>query len=370
MPMPESVSPADPVESAGLRQSLPVLAQHTLCLVLPLSCTAYLLSAPHAWWATLPWALVIVGSVVADIYSPSEVRQPHARMPGWPFDGMLYVLVFLQILNVALLVLMVSRHGFFRFDSFMAWQLVGISSGYSGIVVAHELIHRRSRRQQFLGRMILTSVLYEHFFTEHIRGHHVLVATGDDPATARFGETSWEHFTRTVPGQLRSAWRLETRRLGDESMSLIDRRQIRNRVLHGLLAGWGIAALVGLGLGLGAFVVYVAQAYIAVSLLETVNYIEHWGLQRASSRVTTVDSWDTDSWFTLYTLVGLSRHADHHAHAMRPYQQLRHFEESPKLPYGYFGSVVMALFRNARFRERMTAELERVKLGPFAPQHS
>ena len=77
------------------------------------------------------------------------------------------------------------------------------------------------------------------------------------------------------------------------------------------------------------------------------------------------DSWDTDSWFTLYTLVGLSRHADHHAYASRPYQQLRYFEESPKLPFGYFGTVSWLIWDNAGFRRAMSKELKRRRLGPF-----
>src|SRR5262249_6049211 len=100
--------------------------------------------------------------------------------------------------------------------------------------------------------------------------------------------------------------------------------------------------------------------------LEAVNYFEHWGLARTTRRVQTVDSWDTDSWFTLYTLVGLSRHADHHAYASRPFHQLRYFDESPKLPYGYFGSVVLALFAQNHLRKCLRAELERKRLGPFA----
>jgi alkane 1-monooxygenase len=78
-----------------------------------------------------------------------------------------------------------------------------------------------------------------------------------------------------------------------------------------------------------------------------------------------VDSWDTDNWFTLYTLVGLSRHADHHAQASRPYQKLRHFDETPKMPLGYYGTILMAAFRNERYRELATAELKRKQLGPF-----
>jgi hypothetical protein len=115
-----------------------------------------------------------------------------------------------------------------------------------------------------------------------------------------------------------------------------------------------------------AFAVFLLQALIAVRLLEAVNYFEHYGLVRRSRRVQPVDSWDTDSAFTLYTLVGLSRHADHHAYASRPYQQLRHFDDSPKLPYGYFGTVVFLIVRNKRFLAVMEKELQRRQLGPYA----
>jgi alkane 1-monooxygenase len=243
-----------------------------------------------------------------------------------------------------------------------------VNSGYSGIVVAHELIHRREAHMRLLGRVLMCSVLYEHFYTEHIRGHHLRVGTPEDPATARFGETFHQFFRRTVPGQFRSAWRLETKRLGDEAMTLADPRQLGNRVLHGLVVGWSAALAILVLLGPGAFVFHLLQSLSAVRLLEAVNYFEHWGLTRQGKRVTPIDSWDTDSWFTLYTLVGLSRHADHHAWSARPYPQLRYWPDSPKLPSGYFGMVEMALFRNTEFRARMTEELRRRKLGPFAEE--
>ncbi len=339
---------------------------HLLCFVLPLTSFLFLATAPHPWYAALPWLLVIIVSIVADVRSGSERREPAATMPGWPFDGVIYALAALQLLNVILLVRMVALHGFIATDTLVGWLLVGINSGYSGIVVAHELIHRSEHHRQQLGRLLLGSVLYEHFATEHIRGHHARVATADDPATARFGESGVAFLMRTVPAQLESAWRLESRRLGDERLRWSDPRMLRHRVLHGLVLEWGVALAVLAILGAGPFVIYLLQALLAVRLLEAVNYFEHWGLARAGRRVTSIDSWDTDSWFTLYTLVGLSRHADHHAHASRPFQQLRLREESPKLPYGYFGTVALVLFRNARFRTLATKELARRRLGPFA----
>ncbi|HEX7669317.1 MAG TPA: fatty acid desaturase, partial [Polyangiaceae bacterium] len=107
-------------------------------------------------------------------------------------------------------------------------------------------------------------------------------------------------------------------------------------------------------------------AWWATRALEVVNYFEHWGLTRTTKRVLPVDSWDTHSRFTYYALTGLSRHADHHAFASRPYEQLRVWEQSPKLPRGYLAMFPLVLTRNKRFRRLMTAELRAKKLGPFA----
>jgi alkane 1-monooxygenase len=220
---------------------------------------------------------------------------------------------------------------------------------------------------QWLGRALLCTVMYEHFYTEHLRGHHVRVGTLDDPATARFGETFNQFYVRTVPAQFRSAWRIEAKRLGDAEMSLLDRRQLRNRVLHGVMAEWALAlAMLGV-IGLAGFVGFLFQAAFASRALEVVNYFEHWGLTRASQRVRPVDSWDTHSRFTYYALTGLTRHADHHAYPARPYQQLRVHEDAPVLPRGYIALFPLVFVRNAKFRELMTAELERRRLGPFAP---
>jgi len=367
-PMTASSPTAPPADLAPTpaRVVATIWAKHLLCFVVPLASFAFLLSAPHPWYASLPWLLVIVASVIADVRASGELRQPAKDLPGWPFDAVLFLLIALQLANVGLLVRMVAVHGFFATDTLVGLLLVGVNSGYSGIVVAHELIHRREPAFQWLGRLLLCSVLYEHFYTEHLRGHHNRVGTEADPATARFGETFHQFWRRTVPAQFRSAWRLETKRLGDEDMKPWDRRILGSRVLHGLVVEWGVAFAILAALGPAAFAIYCLQALIAVRLLEAVNYFEHWGLVRSGRRVTPIDSWDTDSWFTLYTLVGLSRHSDHHANPSRPYPQLRHFDESPKLPYGYFGMVDMVILRNREFRRVMTEELRRRKLGPFA----
>ena len=253
-------------------------------------------------------------------------------------------------------------------EEFMKMVMGGEKSGLSGIVVEHELIHSKRRQIKLLGRAILCTVMYEHFYTEHVRGHHVRVGTPEDPATARFGERFWAFYRRTLPAQFRSAWRLETTRLGDPAMRLWDPRILRSRVLHGLAAEWALAFAMLAAFGAAAFVMFLLQAWRAMTLLEYVNYIEHWGLTRSGQKVRPIDSWDTDSWFTLYALVGLSRHAEHHSFASRPYQQLRCWEESPKLPRGYIALLPFVLLKNQKFIEIMSEELRRRKLGPFAAE--
>ncbi|NNL66266.1 MAG: alkane 1-monooxygenase [Myxococcales bacterium] len=361
---------AAPLETPGLSpvEVLRIWLKHLTSLYLPGLSLAFVLTGPHAWWVAILFMLPLVYAHHVDCSARAERRQPSRDVPAWPFDALVYLLVAIQIAIVAGLVWMFAgSQGVFSADMVMTFLVVGGSSGFS-IITAHELIHRPRKLDQYLGRLLLSSVLYEHFYTEHLRGHHVRVGTSDDPATARFGERYESFFRRTVPAQLRSAWRLETRRLGDEDMSLFDRRQLGNRVVHGLVFEWGIAATILATLGVAAFIAFVAQAFMAVRLLEAVNYFEHWGLQRQGTRVAPVDSWDTHGWFTYYGLVGLSRHADHHAYPIRPYQKLRVWEEAPTLPFGYVGTVDQVLADNAAFMQTATEELGRRRLGPFRPE--
>lgn len=360
---------AGSIEQSLAGRVLRVWAPHLAAALLPAIVLAFLLTAPHGALAAFLWVLVPgVGFHVADRWNDSFTADPEPGIPAWPFDALVLVLTAVQFVNIFLMVRVVGEHGFWRLDTLAAILLVGGSSGYSGIVVAHELIHRASAGMQQFGRALLCTVMYEHFYTEHIRGHHSRVGTAEDPATARFGESFLPFFVRTVPAQFRSAWRLEARRLGDEAMPLTDPRLLRSRVVHGLVAEWSLAFLILATCGVAAFAAFLLQALFAIRALEVVNYFEHWGLTRGNRRVQPVDSWDTHSWFTYHALTGLTRHADHHAHASRPYQALRVHPEAPVLPRGYIALFPLVLARNAKFRELMTEELRRKKLGPFAEE--
>lgn len=367
----------------GMKQ--PVIAPlrqwvlHFWSFLLPLTNMVFLLSGPHTWWGALLWTMPIWVLVIVDNKAPVDHRQPRDDVPNWPFELQAYLLTVIQLANHILLGFMAAKIvawplanlGTAAANAFAVIIVSGTTAGYSGIVLAHEWIHRRKAHQFFLGRLLLAFVLYEHFSTEHVRGHHPRIGTPQDPATARFQETLKDFMRRTIPAQFASAWHLEKVRLGDEHMKWNDPRMLRHRVLQGVIGELGILIAYFVVFGVVAGVFFLFQSRAAITLLETVNYIEHWGLTRQGKKVGHMDSWDTDNWFTLHTLVGLSRHADHHAQASRPYQKLRYFEETPKMPLGYYGTILLAMFRNTRYQELATEELRSRKLGPFresAPQ--
>ncbi len=356
---------AAPTPSAG--QVAWIFAKHLTSLAFPAVALAFVWTGPHAWWVAALFLAPLVVAFALDTRTLEERRQPVASLPAWPFDALVYTLAGLQFLVVFELCRMYQTQAIFSVDSVMIFLVVGSSSGFS-IITAHELIHRTKAWERLLGRLLLCTVLYEHFYTEHLRGHHVRVGTPADPATARFGERFEPFFRRTVPAQFASAWRLEARRLGDEDMKLFDRRMLGNRILHGIAVGWAMAFAAWAAFGFAAFFAFLLQAFTAIRLLEAVNYFEHWGLVRRQRKVRPVDSWDTHAWFTYYGLTGLSRHADHHAFPARPFQQLRVFDEAPVLPAGYVGMVDLVMGRNEEFRHRATLELANRQLGPFDPE--
>jgi alkane 1-monooxygenase len=314
---------------------------------------------------------------VVDNMSPPDHRQPPEDLSNWPYNLQIYALFTIQVTNYAMVVVTASKlhvndaAGIAQAAAMIVPTVIlgGINAGYSGIVISHEFIHRRSVIEYTMGRILLCGVLYEHFATEHVRGHHPRIGTLEDPATARFGETHWEFVKRTVPAQFRSAWQLEKVRLGAPDMPWYDARMVRHRVLQGVVVEASLLVAITVFFGPLALGFFLLQAFTASFLLETVNYIEHWGLERTGKKVVSVDSWDTDNWFTLYTLVGLSRHADHHAQASRPYHKLRHFHETAKMPAGYYGTIMKAMLNNQSYRELATAELMKKGLGPFRTEH-
>jgi alkane 1-monooxygenase len=229
---------------------------------------------------------------------------------------------------------------------------LGIACGAFGINVGHELGHRAGRLDQLLGKAALVSSLYVHFFIEHNRGHHAKVSTPEDPVFSPRGCSVYAHWRRAVPGTWLEAWRLEAVRLGRKGLGAWSWRNGHLR----LQAAQGAVALSVLPLaGWGPWLGWMAAALIGVLLLETVNYVEHYGLSRRRledggyERVTPEHSWNSDHPLGRVLLLDLSRHSDHHANPGRPYQRLRSFADAPQFPTGYPGMILLSLVPPAFF---------------------
>jgi alkane 1-monooxygenase len=221
--------------------------------------------------------------------------------------------------------------------------------GGIGINTAHELGHKKESHERWLSKIALAQSFYGHFYIEHNRGHHVRVATPEDPASSRLGENFYQFWPRTVGGSLRNAWRLEKKRYARKDKHPF---RIGNDVLNAWLMSallWGALMVV---LGAWIFPLLVVQAIVGFSLLEVVNYMEHYGMLRQKvgdgerqryERVAPSHSWNSNNIATNVLLYHLQRHSDHHANPTRRYQTLRDYEESPVLPTGYAGMIVLAI---------------------------
>jgi alkane 1-monooxygenase len=232
--------------------------------------------------------------------------------------------------------------------SALGWAGLVLSvGGINGVAIntAHELGHKSAAWERWLARITLAPVAYGHFYVEHNRGHHARVATPADPASARLGESYWAFLPRTLLGSLRSAWQLEALRLRAQGRPAVN---WRNQNLQAWAMTLALYAALCAGFGLQVLPFLLVQALYGISLLEVVNYIEHYGLLRAAGpdgrpvRCTPQHSWNSSHVVSNLFLYHLQRHSDHHAHPARRFQALRHFAESPQLPAGYAAMLLIA----------------------------
>jgi len=267
------------------------------------------------------------------------------------------------------------------FERFLFIFSVGANGGVLGINIAHELIHKQTALEKLCGKILLVTVSYGHFYIEHILGHHRNVSTPHDPASSKLNETFYGFYPRTVVGSFMSAIHLENARLEKRGKS---RWSLDNQMIHFVGGSIGCAVFAGVMFGYLGAVMFIGQSFIAFSFLEVVNYIEHYGLARREwsgnaqssyEPVSVLHSWNADARITNAVLFKLQRHSDHHAHAMRRYQILRTFDESPQMPTGYAGMITLALLppiwfklmnpRVEKFQERLKASVDLSSLKPI-----
>jgi len=309
---------------------LPWWSGFSLALVLPVTVLIFLLSGPHGIASALLWTLPVCLLIAADHWAPSELRPVPRTAPRWFFDGILYGLAALQLINLIVLGMMVSRlHWTGTLDAVTALTnllamriLVGTNVCCAVIAPAHELMHRRSHWQRWLGRLLLMTVCYDHFFVAHRLGHHARLGSQEDPSTAETHESYEEFFRRSLRRQWQIAWQRQPRSLA------------RGLILECALMAFYLMAFGGLAAFMLGYV-----NLVAVRLLEAVNYFQHFGLTlvRGQSRVT---AWRCDSAVSLFLFLGLTRHADHHRHPAKTYPELVDSPNGPHLPLGYLGMAI------------------------------
>ncbi|MBM3689773.1 MAG: alkane 1-monooxygenase [Actinobacteria bacterium] len=253
---------------------------------------------------------------------------------------------------------------------------VGFIGGL-GINTAHELGHKKESHERWLSKIALAQSCYGHFYIEHNRGHHVRVATPADPASSRVGESFYRFWPRTVFGSLASAWELESRRYSRRGQHPF---RIGNDVINALLMTAALWALMVIWLGPAIMPFLLIQAFIAITLLEAVNYLEHYGMLREIvgvpgkeryERVEPRHSWNSNNIATNVLLYHLQRHSDHHAHPTRRYQALRDEKSAPALPTGYASMILLALVPPAwnrvmdpRVLDHFDGDISRANIAP------
>lgn len=331
-----------------LSPALPLIGAVSILLVMN--------GAPTLLLWTLPIVFYVLAPILDWLIGEDRVNAPEAAVPALDADRYYFQIVCAYIPSQYLVT---GLGAWFAVNGDLSWPALlglivttGVANGV-GINTAHELGHKTNPLERWLAKITLAPVAYGHFFVEHNKGHHKHVATPEDPASSRMGETFWAFLPRTVIGSLRSAWRIEAERLKRAGKPVLS---IENENLQAWSMTVAVFAALTLWLGPWALLFLVVQAALGFSLLEVVNYLEHYGLLRQKladgryERCQPRHSWNSNHVVTNLFLYQLQRHSDHHANPTRRYQALRHFDDSPQLPSGYGAMVLIAYFPPLWFR--------------------
>jgi len=330
------------------------------------------------WVLWIP-LLILYGVVPAmdwllgqDESNPPELLVPELESDPY-YRVLTYLTVPLHVLGLVAGAWLVATHDL-AWPGFLAVTLATGLIGGLAINTGHELGHKGTRLEAALAKIVLAVPAYGHFTVEHNAGHHSQVATPEDSASSRFGEGIYRFALREIPGGIRRAWHLESRRLyrmGHGPWSW------HNQILQSY--AMSVVLYAGLLAAFGAIMIpfLIIQAGFAWWQLTSANYIEHYGLLRQRrdngryERCKPHHSWNANHIFSNVTLFHLERHSDHHAYANRRYQSLRHFDNLPQLPAGYFGMFLLAyippLWRKVmdpRLLAQVDGDLTRVNIDP------
>jgi alkane 1-monooxygenase len=262
------------------------------------------------------------------------------------YDWILYAIVLLQVPLLFLFCDSMQDESLSWIDRIGRIGTMGMLCGTFGINVGHELGHRPNRFEQWLAKLSLMTSLYMHFFIEHNKGHHKNVATPEDPSSARYGEPIYSFWFRTVFYSYISAWNIANREMEKRGLS---KWNCKNEMVQAHIIQAGLLMVIFLIFGVEVTGYFLIAAVMGILLLETVNYIEHYGLSRKRiaqgryERAMPAHSWNSNHVIGRMMLFELSRHSDHHYLASRKYQVLRHHDDAPQMPTGYPGMMLLTL---------------------------
>ena len=262
------------------------------------------------------------------------------------YDWILFLMLPIQLALIGLFFYSIQETGLSSFEVAGRITSLGMMCGVFGINIGHELGHRSERFPRLLGEILLLTSFETHFVPFHNRGHHLNVATPDDPATARRGEWVYLFWFRSQIGSYFQAWSIEWQRLKRRKKNPVSLKN--NMIVYTIFQTVYLGAMLWF-FGVNVTLAYVAGAVFGIILLETVNYIEHYGLLRKKKengryeRVKPIHSWNSNHIIGRILLFELSRHSDHHFMASKHYQVLDSFDDSPQMPTGYPGMMLLAL---------------------------
>ena len=286
------------------------------------------------------------------------------------YDRILYLAVPIQLLMLSSFLFVIELTPLGSVEFIGKVFAMGLLCGVLGINIGHELGHRSSRFEQFLGEILLLTSLNTHFLPYHNEGHHREVATPDDPATAKMGQSVFSFWVTSHFGSYKKAWKIENNRMKKQGKSKFS---LSNRMINYSIAN--IVLIFGIFYFFDAKVLlaFLLAAIIGILLLGSVDYIEHYGLLRikkASGRYERVQprhSWNSDHQMGRLMLFNLSRHSDHHYKSSKKYQLLESMPESPQMPTGYPGMMMLALVPPLWF-SIMNKKLEHIQTYSTKPK--
>ena len=280
-------------------------------------------------------------------------KESFSKSKKYFFDVLLYLNLPIVYALLCFSLITFQQKNLQIFESLGLVFSVGIVLGSNGINVAHELGHRNNKIAKYTAKLLLLPSFYTHFTIEHNYGHHVNVSTPKDPATARYKETLYAFWIRSVIQQYKNAWKIQMQLNKYNQNNFFS---FTNEILVNSLLQISYLLSLYFIFGLKITLLFVLMGVIGFLLLESINYIEHYGLlrkQRKSGRfvpVKEIHSWNSNHVLGRILLYELTRHSDHHFRASKKYQILNYYETSPELPFGYPTSIVLAMFPKLWFK--------------------